>query len=133
MSEEQSFVWPTPPYYQYASTNDANLPRGCLLVGGDGRQMQGRLMRFLPEQGTLDFLATGKTSIETLDFARIKKLQLLRPVPLLPRELEKMQQAGVAPPTGNQIVKVSFTDGEKFVGETSGFLVEMTGLYFILR
>jgi len=132
MSEEQRFVWPTPPYYQYASAKDANLPRGCVLVGSDGRQMQGRLIRFLPERGTLDFLATGLTSIETLEFARIKKLQLVRPVQMLPRELEKMQEAGVAPPTGNQIVKVSFKDGEKLAGETRGFLVEMTGLYLYL-
>ena len=84
--------------------------------------MQGRLIRFLPEQGALDFVATGLTSIETLEIARIKKLQLLRPVQMLPRELEKMQDAGVAPPTGNQIVKVSFKDGEKLAGETRGFL-----------
>src|SRR5882672_9189458 len=132
MPEEQSFVWPTPPYYQYASAQDAKLPRSCLLVGNDGRQMQGRLIRFLPEQGTLDFVATGLTSIETLQFARIKKLQLLRPVQLLPRELEKMQNAGLVPPTGNQIVKVSFKDGEKLAGETRGFLIEMTGLYLYL-
>ncbi len=132
MTEEQSFIWPTPPYYQYASAKDANLPRGCVLVGSDGRQMQGRLIRFLPEKGTLDLVATGSTSIETLAFARIKKLQLLRPVRMLPRELEKMQKAGVTPPTGNQIVRVSFKDGEKFAGETSGFLVEMTGLYLYL-
>ncbi len=132
MPAEQSFVWPTPPYYQYASAQDANLPCSCLLVGSDGRQTQGRLIRFLPEQGTLDFVATGLTSIETLEFARIKKLQLPRPVQLLPRELEKMQNAGVVPPTGSQIVKVSFKDGEKLAGETRGFLIEMTGLYLYL-
>jgi type II secretory ATPase GspE/PulE/Tfp pilus assembly ATPase PilB-like protein len=132
MSKEQSFVWPTPPYYQYADAQDANLPRDCVLVGSDGRQMPGRLIRFLPEQGTLDFVATGLTSIETLEIARIKKLQLLRPVQLLPRELAKMQAAGVVPPTGTQIVKVSFKDGEKLAGETCGFLTEMTGLYLYL-
>ena len=132
MSEEQSFVWPTPPYYQYADANDAILPRRCVVVGGDGRQMPGRLIRFQPEQGVLGFAATGLTSVETLEFARIKTLQLLRPVRLLPRELEKMQQAGVAPPTGTQVVRVSFNDGNKFAGETRGFLVEMTGLYLYL-
>ena len=132
MSKEPSFVWPTPPYYQYAAARDANLPRGCVLFSSDGRQMPGRLIRFLPEQGALDFVATGLTSVETLEFARIKKLQLLRPVQLLPRQLEKMQEAGVAPPTGTQIVKVSFKDGEKLAGETRGFLVEMTGLYLYL-
>jgi len=132
MSEEQSFVWPTPPYYQYASAQYANLPRGCVLIGSDGRQMQGRLIRFLPEKETLDFVPTGSTSIQTLEFAGIKKLQLLRPVQMLPREIEKMQEAGVSPPTGNQIVKVSFKDGEKLAGETRGFLVEMTGLYLYL-
>jgi hypothetical protein len=132
MCEEQSFVWPIPPYYQYADVQDANLPRDCVLVGGDGRQTSGRLIRFLPEHGTLDFVATGLTSIETLEIARIKKLQLLRHVQLLPRELEKMQEAGVAPPTGTQVVKVSFKDGEKLAGETRGFLIEMTGLYLYL-
>ena len=132
MSEEQSFVWPTPPYYQYADVQDSNLPRACMLVGGDGGQRSGRLIRFLPEHGTLDFSATGSTSIETMEIAGIKKLQLVRHVRLLPRELEKMQKAGVAPPTGTQAVKVSFKDGEKLAGETRGFLIEMTGLYLYL-
>ena len=132
MPKAQSFVWPTPPYYQYAAAQDASLPRGCVLVGSDGRQMPGRLTGFLPERGALDFVAAGLTSVETLEFASIKKLQLLRPVQLLPRKLEKMQEAGVAPPTGTQIVKVSFKDGEKLAGETRGFLVEMTGLYLYL-
>ena len=132
MSEEQSFVWPTPPYYQYADVQDANLPRDCMLVGCDGRQMSGRLIRFLPEHGTLEFTATGLTSIATVEIASIKKLQLLRHVRLLPRELEKMQEAGVAPPTGTQVVKVSFKDGEKLAGETRGFLIEMTGLYLYI-
>ncbi|HWH49630.1 MAG TPA: ATPase, T2SS/T4P/T4SS family [Burkholderiales bacterium] len=129
MSEELNFVWPTPPYYQYASAKDAELPRGCVLVGSDGRQRQGRLIRFVPEQGMLDFLATDSTSAETLEFAKVKKLQLLRPVQMLPRELEKMQAAGVASPTGNQIVKLTFKDGEKLTVATRGFLIEMTGLY----
>ena len=132
MPTEPSFVWPTPPYYQYASAQDANLPRRCVLFSGDGRQMPGRLIRFLPEQGVLDFEATGLTSVETLKFAAIKKLQLLRPVHLLPRQLEKMQEAGVASPTGTQMVKVSFQDGEKLAAESRGFLVEMTGLYLYL-
>jgi type II secretory ATPase GspE/PulE/Tfp pilus assembly ATPase PilB-like protein len=132
MSKEQSFVWPTPPYYQYADVQDANLPRSCALVDRDNRQTSGRLIRFLPEEGTLGFVATGSTSIKTLQFDRIKKVQLLRPVQLLPRELERMQEAGVASPTGSQSVRVSFKDGEKLAGETTGFLTELTGLYLYL-
>jgi type II secretory ATPase GspE/PulE/Tfp pilus assembly ATPase PilB-like protein len=132
MPKEQNFVWPAPPYYQYAAARDANLPRDCMLFGNDGRQMPGMLVRFLPEEGALGFAATGLTSVETLEFAGIKKLQLLHPVLLLPRQLEKMQQAGVAPPSSTQIVRVSFKDGEKLTGETRGFLVEMTGLYLYI-
>jgi hypothetical protein len=51
MSQEQSFVWPAPPYYQYADAQDANLPRGCVLVGSDGQQMPGRLIAFCPSRG----------------------------------------------------------------------------------
>jgi len=43
-----------------------------------------------------------------------------------------MQNAGVVAPTGSQIVKVSFKDGENLAAETRGFLVEMTGLYLYL-
>lgn len=132
MSEEQIFVWPTPPYYRYASAEDARLPRRCVLVGSDGAQMQGRLVRFVPNRGTLDFAATDSTAVERLEFAKVKKLELLRPVQMLPRELKTMREADIAPPTGNQIVKVSFRDGEKLAAETRGFLVEMTGLYLYL-
>lgn len=107
-------------------------PAHLRLVDRDNRQTSGRLIRFLPEQGTLGFVASGSTSIKTLQIDRIKKVQLLRPVQLLPRELERMQEAGVAPPIGNQSVRVSFKDGEKLAGETSGFLTELTGLYLYL-
>ncbi len=132
MPTEPSFVWPTPPYYQHASAQDANLPRRCVLFSSDGRQVPGRLIRFLPEQEVLDFVAIGLASVEVLKFAIIKKLQLLRAVQFLPRHIEKMREAGVAPSTGTQIVKVSFKDGEQLAAETRGFLVESTGLYLYL-
>jgi len=132
MSKAPSFVWPTPPYFQYAAAEDANLPRGCVVVASDGEQLLGRLIRFAPERGVLDFGTSKSTSVQTLAFAKIKKLHLVRPVQFLPRQLEKMQEAGVAPPAGTQTVKVSFKDGENLAGETRGFLVETTGLYLFL-
>jgi hypothetical protein len=48
MSNEQSFVWPAPPHYQYAALQDANLPRGFVLVGSDGQQIPGRLIDGTP-------------------------------------------------------------------------------------
>jgi len=70
--------------------------------------------------------------IETLEFARIKKLQLLRSRATAAEGTCEDAERRRRGATGSQIVKVSFKDGENLAAETRGFLVEMTGLYLYL-
>ncbi|MEX0961141.1 MAG: ATPase, T2SS/T4P/T4SS family [Burkholderiales bacterium] len=132
MPEKAKFTWPAPPYYRHVLDLDAELPRGCLIFGRNGRQMPGRLHRFVPDENLLVFQRAGSESLDTLDFSGIRKLQLIRPVPLIARELDQIQQSGATQPAETQSFKVSYKDGENFSGDTCGFVIERAGLYLYL-
>ena len=132
MAREENFVWPTPPYFSYASPEDGLLPQDCVITKADGTKRYGQLMRFLPEKSVLGFKEAQKKTVEGIEFSAIKMLLLPKPTRLLPREIEKIQQAGGVLATGGQSVSIQFKDGENFTGQTLGFLIEKTGLYLYL-
>ena len=112
MAREENFVWPTPPYFSYASPEDGLLPQDCVITKADGTKRYGQLMRFLPEKSVLGFKEAQKKTVEGIEFSAIKTLILPNPTRLLPREIEKIQQAGGVLATGGQSVSIQFKDGE---------------------
>ena len=132
MAREQNFVWPTPPYFSYASPEEGLLPQDCVVAKTDGTKLYGQLIRFLPEQSVLGFKEAQKKTVEAIGFNTIKKLLLPNPTRLLPRKIEQIQQAGGVLASGSQSVSIKFKDGENFEGQTLGFLIEKTGLYLYL-
>lgn len=132
MALEEKFSWPTPPYFSYASAEEGLLPQDCVIAKVDGTRLYGQLLRFVPEHGVLEFREVQKKAVTVVDYDTLKRLHLPNPVRLLPRKLEQIQQAGGLPAAGSQSVRVNFKDGEKFEGQTLGFLIENTGLYLYL-
>jgi type II secretory ATPase GspE/PulE/Tfp pilus assembly ATPase PilB-like protein len=132
MSVKEKFAWPTPPYYRYLLESDGNLPRGCMILGRDGKQLPGRLHRFHPGEGLLVFQRAASESLDPFDFAAIRKLQLIRPVPMQARELEQISEAGEAHTPEAKSFKVTYKDGEIFTGHTRGFVIERAGLYLFV-
>ena len=132
MAQEDPFSWPTPPYFTYAVAKDGLLPQDCVIGKTDGSKLQGKLLRFLPEHGRLEFKEDQKKNVGVVDLTTVKRLHLPNPTRLLPRNLEQIQQAGGVQASGSQLVSVKFKDGEKFEGQTLGFLIEKTGLYLYM-
>ncbi|MEO8164803.1 MAG: ATPase, T2SS/T4P/T4SS family, partial [Betaproteobacteria bacterium] len=132
MAREEKFVWPTPPYFAYASPAEGLLPQDCVIARTDGAKLYGQLMRFLPEQSLLEFKEAQKKTLDRINFNTIKRLHLPNPTRLLPRQIERIAQAGAMLATGSQSISVKFKDGEDFQGQTLGYLIEKTGLYLYL-
>jgi len=132
MAQEDPFSWPTPPYFTYATVKDGLLPQNCVIARADGSKLYGQLLRFLPEHARLEFREAQKKNVGVVDLTTVKRLQLPNPTRLLPRKLEQIQQAGGVQASGSQQVSIKFKDGEKFEGQTLGFLIEKTGLYLYL-
>ncbi|HZP91928.1 MAG TPA: ATPase, T2SS/T4P/T4SS family [Burkholderiales bacterium] len=132
MSQQESLAWPAPPFFSYASPGDGVLPKECIVIRHDGQKLLGSLLRVLPEQTLLELQSAHRQSAALIDFGSIKSVRLTAPVRLLPRELEKMQQAEVLPAAESQTFKVNFRDGEQFKGRTRGFVMEKWGLYLYL-
>src|SRR5690349_17391169 len=75
------FVWPSPPYYEFA---EAPRPQGekCLLTFIDGARATGLLQTFLPEFEVLKFLPDNGKGPETVGFSALLGVNLLNPVAL---------------------------------------------------
>ncbi|MGH8678079.1 MAG: hypothetical protein ACREUQ_06990, partial [Burkholderiales bacterium] len=129
MPQAESFVWPVPPYFAYESASDGALPAECLIERSDGHKLFGKLLRFLPERGLLEFEAPEQTGRALVNFDRIKSVRLTQPISLRRRRLEKIREAGVMPEEGSQTFSVDFRDGERLEGSTRGFITEKVGLY----
>lgn len=132
MSADERFIWPTPPYYEYASPGDGLLPRGCLVVTSSGQGRSGRLVHFDIAQQQLGIEMPDRSSVDKLAFSEIRKLQLIRPVRMLPRELAKLADAEQANMSGSQAIRVSLKGGERFESQTRGFQIERVGIFCYL-
>ena len=132
MSGDERFVWPTPPYYEYVSSADGLLPRGCLVVGSDGRGRSGRLVHFDVANAQLGIEAADRSAVENLPFSEVRKLQLIRPVRMIPRELAKLAVAEQATESGSQAIRISLKGGERFESQTRGFQIERAGIFCYL-
>ncbi len=132
MARDDKYVWPTPPYFSYAAPEEGLLPQDCVIARTDGSKLYGQLVRFLPEQSVLEFKEAQKKTLDRLHFDAIKRLHLPNPTRLLPRQIERIAEAGGMLAKGSQSVTIKFRDGENFQGETLGYLIEKAGIYLYL-
>ena len=78
-SAQARFVWPAPPYYDFA---EDLTPGGepCLLTFGDGEKASGLLQSFAPEFEVLKFQPEKARQSVTVAFSAVRSVRLLRPV-----------------------------------------------------
>ncbi len=127
------FKWPMPP--QFTSPANASVPvvEDCLIVLYDGQKLVGNLLRFSPEDARLEFQSKRDTPPLSIEFFSIKNLRLVHPL-VLKKRLDQLEMKGgeVFQASEKQSFDVEFRDGEKFAGETIGFVADRHGLYLFL-
>lgn len=131
MSEE--FKWPMPPQFSAPHLAGVSAAQDCLIVLKDGQKLVGNLLHFTPDEGQLEFQSKNAPTSSTIEFARIQSLRLIQPL-VLRKRADPLELKGgeVFQASEKQSFVVEFRDGEKFSGETIGFVANKHGLYLFL-
>ena len=131
MSEE--FKWPMPPQFSAPHLAGVSAAQDCLIVLKDGQKLVGNLLRFIPDEARLEFQSKNAPTSMGIEFARLQSLRLVQPLVLRKRaDALEMKGGEVFQASEKQSFVVEFSDGEKFSGETIGFVANKHGLYLFL-
>ena len=124
-----AFLWPSPPYYDFAASAPCAEP--CLLVFSDGEKKSGVLDGFSPEGETLKFHpGDGGTPVK-VPFSALLSVRLLRPVAV---RRERLAIDGpVFLPSDRQPFWVKLANNTALEGETVGHVNALCGLFLFLR
>ncbi|MDD4928136.1 MAG: ATPase, T2SS/T4P/T4SS family [Gallionella sp.] len=124
--------WPTPFYYEFREKVDDFDSEPCVVLFNDGRELQGKLTRFSPENGTL-VVMSANGDYHKPQFELINQLRLLYPVNLRKKAgLIEESPAVIFGHSERQSCQVLFTNDTKLEGETIGFVTDKSGLYLYL-
>ncbi|MGH8583588.1 MAG: hypothetical protein ACREWG_12560 [Gammaproteobacteria bacterium] len=83
---DTTIEWPTPPYFTFAPGSEKTGPEGCLIYMRRGNKVLGNLIRFSPEESSIEFQPTRSEINETICLDQIKSMRLVRPMVLRPQE-----------------------------------------------
>ena len=122
------FLWPAPPYYEYAESA-AHEGEPCVLAFADGGKATGRLESFLPEHEILKFRPENAASPVTIAFTSLLTLQLLNKAKL---EVHTIQGGDLHAPSERQPFSLALADGSVLEGETAGYVQALCGLFLFL-
>jgi type II secretory ATPase GspE/PulE/Tfp pilus assembly ATPase PilB-like protein len=127
------FKWPTPPQFISPPGVSTAADKDCLIVFNDGQKQLGKLIRFSPEDDLVEYQPNREMATQSVPFDRIKNLLLVHPL-VLKKQADTLEMKGgeVFPASEKQSCEVEYRDGEKFIGETIGFVADRHGLYLFL-
>ena len=123
----RAFVWPAPPYYDFA--DPATHSDECMLVFRDGNKAAGRLLDFLPDEQQLKFRSREATETVTIAFSSLVRVQLLRPVALRRQPVRIDDTEELYAPSERQPFAIGLANGKTFLGETVGSVHALCGLF----
>jgi type II secretory ATPase GspE/PulE/Tfp pilus assembly ATPase PilB-like protein len=122
--------WPKPPYFSFAAGNESSSHEICLIYQFDGKKLLGQLIEFMPDTNTLIYRTAKDKPQETLAVDKIKSIQLLQPMELVPDQAFLEDRAEeLFPPSEKQTYAIEYTDGEMVVGYTYSYVTTNHGLY----
>lgn len=124
--------WPTPSYYKFKESSNSSGSEPCLVEFINGQKLKGELTRFSPEDEILELLdAKGALLKPKLEF--VNHIFLDNPVHLQKNGgLINKSNAVSFEATAKQSCSVIFTNNKKLEGETTGFVINKSGLYLFL-
>jgi type II secretory ATPase GspE/PulE/Tfp pilus assembly ATPase PilB-like protein len=124
--EGATFVWPAPPYYDFAESVP---PQGeeCILTFADGEKASGMLKGFLPEYEVLKFQRDKARSAETIGLSALLEVHLVRAVAV--RRQAVPESGALFEPSDRQPFSVELANQTKLEGETVGHVQALCGLF----
>jgi len=126
--------WPLPPFLKDVREVAENVPEAIVFLL-ENRALHGRLVRFMPESLSLQFVERGQNVEQTVKFSEIKSVQLITPIGLaVDVELveQYLQSGGHLAALEARKFVVRFADQEQLRGTTKSFVRTRFGLFVYL-
>src|SRR5262249_6173537 len=125
---ESLIEWPAPPFHE-AVGDGAPVFEPAMVAYRDGRKVAGRLMRFSPLTGAVEFCSERAASAQVVALSDILELRLVRPMLVRPRKLSLNGRDGEGTvPSGSVPFRLELVNSPAVEGETYGFQVHGIGL-----
>jgi hypothetical protein len=110
------------PYLEDSSTGIRSQPEPCLLTFFSRGKLEGNLVSFLPEQGTIEVQAEGDTINQLFELQDVRAIRFTQPVNLMPIQMDLRKRGIEVPDIGSKVpFSVSFRDGGIMTGELFGY------------
>ena len=130
---ESLIEWPAPPFHE-AVGESAPVFEGAMVACRDGRKLTGRLMRFSPATGIVEFCPEQTAIAQVLALSDILELRLVRAIRVRPRKSALNGRSGEgAVPTAALPFRLELAGSPALEGETYGFQVHSIGLFLFIR
>jgi len=127
-ARHEGFRWPTPPFAAYPDALEQNQPQACLIVGLNDREMNGRLIFFVPEATVAHVQVPPARTTMPLRFSQFRSLRVLEP--LKPTSGGSQDpHAGMLEHRPSSRYKVVLKQGEALEGDTIGHVETGHGLF----
>jgi type II secretory ATPase GspE/PulE/Tfp pilus assembly ATPase PilB-like protein len=123
------FLWPAPPYYDYAEPNGPAVIEDCLLTLGDDVKVSGTLLSFSPDEELLKFQQRDAGTAVSIAFSTLLAVELLRPVEVKRQTLPGHMARRVFAASDRQPYAVRLVNGKLFQGHTVGHIEALCGLF----
>ncbi len=128
----ERFLWPAPPYHEFAEAAAGSEPDACLLVFSDGAKASGRLLQFSPDEENLKFQPQSEDTTLTIAFSGLTRLELTQPVALRRQSLPEGVGRRVFDAVAPQPFHIVLAGGERLKGHSVGHVEALCGLFLFL-
>jgi type II secretory ATPase GspE/PulE/Tfp pilus assembly ATPase PilB-like protein len=129
------FTWPLPPHFRLipkVKLKGAEA-ESCFIVMKEGPRRVGNLTRFSPAHSSLIFTYDDALSSAGVTFDEIQSMCLTDVVELVPVNFTEPSGSDAGYPAfAKQKCTVNFTNGDRFVSETVGFVQKNYGLFLFI-
>ena len=125
----ERFLWPAPPYHEYADGALGDKPAECLLVFSDGARATGRLLQFSPDEEQLRYRPQSEDTTLTIAFSSLMRLELPEPVALRRQSLPESVGGRVFEAVAPQPFRIVLAGGQKLEGQSVGHVEALCGVF----
>jgi type II secretory ATPase GspE/PulE/Tfp pilus assembly ATPase PilB-like protein len=124
-SQPGQFVWPAPPYYDFAEELRPGEP--CMLIYADGEKERGSLQNFAPDYEVLKFLPEKGRAALTIGFSALLSVELPNPIGVKRQSLP--ESGAMYSPSDRQPFSLELANQTSLAGDTVGHVNALCGLF----
>ncbi len=127
-----TFVWPTPPFAAYPSSQPSTTPDAVEVTAANGSRSVGQLLRFLPVQRQMHLLMPPAKNAIVVRLNQIASVKLIRPVQVAPPAASLEGESIPLDIRPRIEYRLTLRNGKSLKGQTIGHVQDELGLFLFV-